>query len=315
MPQPIIILLSQDSFLLQQELNHLKSKTLEKGTEDFNLDKFIAKEAKPETILNICTTLPMMAQTRMVLVEDIEAIKKEHLPIWEDYFQKPSETTCLILIGTKVDKRLKVWQKANKAGWIKELKPPYPNQLPPWILQQAQRKNLQMTPPATQALGDSLGVNLMAIDLTLEQLKTYIHPRTQIEIQDVEALVASSLSRTVFDFAEKVGERKYPQASQLLAQMTTQGESLVRLLALLTRHFRLLILAQEGLELRLGERDLAQSLGVHPFFVKDYTRQARQISGGKLNQIYQNLLTTDRALKSSPLKSELIMEKFLMAVR
>lgn len=310
--KPITILVSQDSFLFHREIKNIQDKTVDSTTIDFNFDKFSAKEDSVEKILDACSQLPMMGASRLVLVQESEAFKKDALEKWLSYFSDPSPTTKLVLTATKIDKRLKLWQMANKKGWIQELKPPFPNQLPPWIQREAKSIGLDISPQAAQAMADSIGVLLAAQVSALEKLQLYIMPRKKIELTDVEAVVGEFLSKTIFDFTDKVGARNFKEATRLLDQIAKKGEPYVRILFMMARHFRLLLLSQEGMRKRWSDRELAQKLGVHPFFVKDYLRQAKTISSGSLKQIYQGLLRTDRALKSSPLDSRHVMDRFLM---
>ena len=130
----------------------------------------------------------------------------------------------------------------------------------------------------------------------------------------MEAAVGAVLSKTVFDFTDKVGEKNFKQAIGILDGLVLQGEPLVRLVFMIARHFRLLLLAHEGLSDRLSEQELASRLGVHPFFVKDYLRQARKMTFESLRKIYRGLLACDRALKRSPLDPRYVVDQFLMQV-
>ncbi|MDO8519820.1 MAG: DNA polymerase III subunit delta [Deltaproteobacteria bacterium] len=311
---PILILVGEDSFLISREISRLKREILSGGVADFNFDRFSAKEAQPAAIFNACATLPMMAERRLVLVSDGEAIKKDDYDDWVAYFENPSPSSTLVLTAEKIDKRLSLWKKAVQKNFVRELKAPFPNQMPPWIFQEAKNLGLKISPEATLAMAEALGSNLMAQISALEKLKTYAMPRTSLDVADVEAVVADFLSKTVFDFTDKVGGKNYKEAASLLEKMSVMGESPVKLLFMVIRHFRLLFLAQEGLKAGLGEMELASQLGVRPFFVKDYLRQARAMNTAGLKKIYRRLLDTDRALKSSRLDHRLVMDQFLMEI-
>lgn len=311
---PITVLVTEDPFLLSRELEKIRKKSLDSAMADFNSDQFSAREADITDIINASVTLPMMAETRLVIVREAEQFKKDALDALLGYFSKPSPSTHLVLVAAKIDKRLKAWQLANKSGWVNELKAPYANQMPAWIAREAEGRKIAISPQATQALSDTIGPFLMAQVQALEKLELYIHPRKKIELEDVEAMSDGFFSKTVFDFTEKVGERNLKAAERLLDQMMTLGEPLVRLLFLITRHFRLLMLTHEGLSQRISEPEFAKHLGVHPFFVKDYLSQAKKIRPQALRKIYRSLLDTDRALKSSPLDSRLVMDRFLFQV-
>lgn len=308
----ISILVGEEPYLIEKEIDLRMKPILASGFSDFNLDRFSARDTPIDRILDACQMLPMMGEERLVLVRDVEAFKKEALEILAKYFEKPSPTTNLVLVATKIDKRLKGWAGASKKGWIKELKAPYLNQVPSWLAGEARQLGITLGVGAAQALVDLMGNNLKALGIALAQLEIFVSPTKKIEAAHVQELMGGFSSQTVFDFANLVGKGNLAQASRLLDELVALGEPLVRLFGLLSRHFRQLKLAQEGCSQRLGEAEMASLLKVHPFFVKDYLVQARGLSPSRLNAIYEDLLPTDRLLKSSRLEARLVLDRFLL---
>ncbi|MBI2339145.1 MAG: DNA polymerase III subunit delta [Deltaproteobacteria bacterium] len=313
MTKPITILVGDDACLLNRELARLQKKHLDPATKDFNFDRFSAAEEPPAKIIDALSLLPMMAESRLVIVRDADKIGKDDFDQWLKYLQNPSPTTQLVLIAPKIDKRLGLWKTAVKEGTLIELKPPYPNQIPQWVSGEARKMGIDITMEAAYGLGESVGPSPMGLVSALEKLAIYVFPRTRIELADVQT-ASGSFSKTVFDFTEKVGERNLKEAMGILNGLTEQGEPPVRLVFMLARHFRLLLLAQEGVRERLSEQEMSFRLGVPPFFVKDYLRQARKIAFPALKKIYARLLACDRALKRSPLEPRHVVDRFLMQV-
>lgn len=309
---PVIIIVSQDTFLIGRAVKSLEEEILQSLVVDFNFDRFFIKDTDTATILDACCQLPVMAPIRLVIAHGVESIRKEDMDLWINYFEDPLQSTRLVLTGDKIDRRLKLWQRATKAGWVRELRVPYENEMPQWLVREARELDLKLSPEACRALCDCLGTNLMSQFNTLEKIKTYIMPRKEVDIKDVEECTGGPLSKTIFDFTDAVGNGRYGEATRLLDLMIELGEPLVRLLFMTARHFRLLLLAAEGLRENLSEQDLVRRMGVHSYFVHDYIRQARKIPQGHLSNIYEEILVTDRQLKSSPIRGRLVIETFLL---
>lgn len=312
MKYPIQILVGTEFFLIQDELEGIQKEFLDPSTVDFNFDRFSAKSDSVNTVIDACHTLPMMGNMRLIIVREAESIKKDDGEAWLNYFSKPSPTTKLVLVATKIDKRIKLWQQASKKGWVKELKVPFQNQLPQWIAGQARKRGLSLSVQTAYALADSIGGNLMALISALEKLEIFVTPRKKIEMVDVEALAGGFLSKSIFDFTDKVGSRNFKEAQSLLNQIMVTGEPPVRILFMMARHFRILLLAQEAIKKGLSENEVAQMLGVHPFFVRTYVGQAKKIPSKTLKKIYSDILIADRAAKSSPLQPRYVIDRFLM---
>ena len=73
---------------------------LDPGLRDFNLDIRSAQQLEPEDVLSLCTTLPMMADRRVVVVRDVEAWKRKTRgkKAVLEYLQKPIPETLLVLV-------------------------------------------------------------------------------------------------------------------------------------------------------------------------------------------------------------------------
>lgn len=314
MVSSVTILVGSDPFLLSREILRIQKQTLKSGEEDFNLDRLSFKERSVGDVLNLCCQLPMMAERRLVIAKECEEINKKDLEVLGSYFENPCPSTHLVLVAAKIDKRLKAWQVAAKKGWVQELKAPYPNQLPFWILTEAKHKGLVLEPAAAQMLADVLGVNPMAVIMALEQLQIFAHPRTNISAQQVKEIVGGLFANTVFDFVDRVGHKQLAHAANLMHELLAQGEAPVKLAMLLTRHFRLLWLAQEAMAERLSEPEIAKRLQIHPFFVRQYVTQCRLYSSQALKVLYNKMGRLDAALKLSPLNARHLFYGFINEV-
>ena len=130
-------------------------------------------------------------------------------------------------------------------------------------------------------MGEGLGPLVDAI----ERLSVYVGERKTITVADVEEVVATTRQKSVFELANAIGEGSRERALIALASSEIGArESGVRIVAMLARHVRQLWTAQELLAKRLNEFDLAQALGIPPFFVDDIERQARRLDRATLEE-------------------------------
>ena len=97
--QPILILVSEESYFIDRELRAIKDKVLTSGLSDFNYNLLSAKTHSAEQILDCVSQLPMMADKRLVIVRDAESISKDDHEKWTAYFQKPFDTAMLVTVA------------------------------------------------------------------------------------------------------------------------------------------------------------------------------------------------------------------------
>jgi DNA polymerase-3 subunit delta len=125
-------------------------------------------------------------------------------------------------------------------------------------------------------------------------------------------VVATTRQRNVFELCNAVGEGNRERALLVLGSMLGARESGVRIVAMLARHLRQLWTANGLVARRISKFDLAQALGIPPFFVDDIERQARRFDRGLFERMHDALYRADKDLKSSRLGDDRILEGLIL---
>ena len=84
----------------------------------------------------------------------------------------------------------------------------------------------------------------------------------------------------------------------MLHSLLSQGEEPHRIIPLLTRHLQLLLRTQQLEKQRLARDEMARGLGVAPFFVDSYRKQARASAGATRWRGLMALRRADELLKT-----------------
>ncbi|OVE81782.1 DNA polymerase III subunit delta [bacterium K02(2017)] len=313
--------LNGEEFLTRRHVKKLIKQLAPIETRDFNYDRVSAKDQSVESIVGMAQTLPMMADNRMVVVEDFESYlsaKKasNHLNALVDYLANPNPQTHLLMIGSKLDKRTSFYKKFIKVGEVKEFKSLYANQVPEFIENEAKSMGLELAPGCSNLLAEIIGTDLMSVISELEKLQIYVMPQNQIGLKQINELVSSGLVENVFAITNLIGQKKYFELIKLYKKMTEQGEPVIKTVALITNHFRKLFKVN-ALVVNKGVRDnkqIASLVGIHPFFVKDYMQQLRFFKGDALRGVYKKLMQLSVQIRSNGPTVESSFESFLQDV-
>src|SRR3569623_824646 len=86
----------------------------------FNHDAFDLKETSLAAVSETARTLPMMAPRRLGVGKGIDGVKSDDLAPLVPYAGDPNPSTCLVLVGEKIDTRFKAFQVLRKAGYLHE---------------------------------------------------------------------------------------------------------------------------------------------------------------------------------------------------
>ena len=180
----------------------------------------------------------MMAERRILVLTECENLSADHCKAIEPIVDRPVDTSCVVLIGGKIDLRRRLFQQIGKGGKVAEFKPPYDRQLADWIRRQVRSMGLRIEPRAVDLLRMYIGNSPREIVGEIEKILTYLGDRKAvISAEAVEAVTASSKQVNVFELADAVGARKTRAAMSMLNRYLDQGEDVNRALAMIVRHF------------------------------------------------------------------------------
>jgi DNA polymerase III subunit delta len=315
--EPVYYLYGKEQFLVQRALDAIRAAVLDPRTQAFNLDAIDCKEAKEgarnaERILGAARTVPMMAARRLVLVRDADGLSPDDLETLLPYLGDPHETTCLVFVAQGADLRRRFFLELKKTGGLAKFEPLYERRLPPWIEAEARGLGHGVEPGASQLLCDVVGADLAALSQALEQLSLFVGPKQRITVAAVEELVAETRQHSVFDLANAVGERDTRKALYQCQRMLQAREPAIRILFMLTRHFRQLWIARDAVAQHLDREEAARRIGIPPFFVDGLMTQARRFDERGLARAMEALYGADAALKSSRAGDEVVLERLLV---
>lgn len=309
---PLYFLYGDETFLIEETVAALEHTTIGEGMRDFNLNTFYGSENEASRIRDAVETLPMMSPVRLVVVKDAQDLNEKQWDLLMGLIDEPVPTTAFVCVANKIDKRKKYIKRFQEKGVVVEFKRPFENQIPDWIRTIAKKHELKMTGDAVTLFHQLVGSNLQDINAEIGKLAQYLGGRKQASIDDVLKAVSRIRLDSVFDLTDAIGSSDRARALDCLVNLLDNGQNEVGVLALISRHVRILKLVSDGMKEGLAGARLSSRAGVSPYFLRSYVEQAKAWSDRKIELTFQALLDTDRALKSSPIASHIWLENFVV---
>ncbi|MCB0347503.1 MAG: DNA polymerase III subunit delta [Bdellovibrionales bacterium] len=309
---PVYYFYGDEMYLVQTLLAELQKVCLGEGPSDFNLDVFYYTETSAQHIIDTAETLPMFSPKRLVVVRQISELKAKDQDQLMQLIEKPIDTTCVVLVGKKMDARKKFFKTLIGQNAVVKFDPPSMSDVPSWVQKIAKEKGLTIDREAQDALIQMVGNSLTDIENEMQKLRQFVGDQASVKLSDVKTVVSKHRMESVFDLTKSIAEQDLPRSLFFLANLLEQGENELGILALIARHVRILNLVKEGIKEGVTASQLAVRAGVPPYFINQYIGQARYWSEERLEHLHMALLLTDRALKSSPVSTSIWLENFVL---
>jgi len=307
----LFFLFGENEFLKEQAAAQIVAAHLDPATRDFNLDQLRATDTDPDVLASIAHTPPMMAEWRVLVVREAQALAasaRSRAPI-EALLARPVPGLALILLATLPDRsKAQFFERLKREVTSVECQPLAEADVPGWLMASAEARGLKLDSSAARALAGAIGGDLGILTQELAKLEQYVGERRRIGRVDVEAVVGVLPRQNRWDWFDLVAGSEFAAARRALPVLLDQGESGVGLVIGLGTQFLRLALAAAG-----GEPALAGALLPHQKWLAGrIARQAKRWSRERLDHALDDLLRTDRLLKSSALGDRAILEELLL---
>ena len=309
---PVIFIYGGEPFLRQKMLRQIEGAVLSPGSEDFNRQVFHAKGLAVEQVIETAMTYPAFAEKRLVVIKDAHALTASDLDDLLPYILKPAPETCLVFSGDKVDSRRKFFQTLKKNDALVELKPLTEWQIPSFIRNHLDGLGFTITGDALSLFVSRIGSGLHEVMTELEKLSLYAGKARLIDVSDIQAVVSNVRAENIFEIGNAVGQQHPGKALFLGRHLIADGEAPLKILSLLSRHYRQLWKARELQVAGRSPAEIAKGAGVPSFVVEGLITQGRRYSRKDFRRAFKLFVEADLAMKSSGSRPEVVLENLLL---
>ena len=310
---PVYYFFGDDDFLKDQRARELVEAAVDPSTRDFNLELRRGAEVDAEALDGLLSTPPMLAERRVVVIRDVEKLKKDARTLLDAYLKRPATDLLLLLVapsGAKEDKGL-----AGRATSV-EFAPLTGDRVPKWVAYHAESVlGRAITPEAVSLLIEAAGDELAMLAVELEKLASFCD--NTIDERAVSAVVGIRRGESLGDLLDAIAARDVSAALTLLPRVLQQPKtSAVSIVMNLTVQTLALSYGAAAIASGTSARalyneymSLLKESGAFPGrpwgeAVSAWSKHAERWPTASLDAALAALLATDEALKETRLSSE-----------
>ena len=302
--QPVYLLHGDEAFFIEKIAQCIEDHALPSENRSFNQNIFFGKDLGLGALLNYARSFPMMGGQQLIIVKDAQHItgfgnndkkeEKDNLKVFEQYLLAPQPSTILVLcFNDNLDER-KTWVKAAaKTGVLFKSKKFYDDKLPAWVAEYCHSLQRKISPKAIQIMVDYVGNDLSQMAAEIDKICINLKTGEEISAVTIEKYVGISKEYNIFELQKALSRRDVFKTNQIMLYFSKNQKDnpLPVLITTLYVYFSKLLMIHASSD--KSEQHLAATIGVNPYFVKDYLQAARTYNYAKVVQIIHYLKNAD----------------------
>ncbi|MFA7445057.1 MAG: DNA polymerase III subunit delta [Flavobacteriaceae bacterium] len=292
--KPIYFLMGDEPYYIDKIADYIEKNVLSEDEKGFNQVVLYGRDTTVEEVIANAKRYPMMADYQVVIVKEAQELSRTIDKI-ESYAENPQPTTILVFCYKykTLDKRKKATKTLEKNGLVFESKKLYDNQVGSWINQALNSSGYKIEPKANAMLVEFLGTDLSKVNNELEKLKIILPKGTIINAEHIEKNIGISKDYNVFEFRNALGEKNILKANRIANYFSQNPkDNPITLITSQVFAFYVQLLQYHGLSDK-NPANVAKTLKVNPYFVKDYETAARNYPMRKVSSIVAALREID----------------------
>lgn len=301
----ITTLTGSNTYAIKNELGRLTSAFVaEHG--GLALERLDGEEASFQRIQESLQSLPFLAAKKMVVIKQGSGCK-EFTDDIDKLLAGLPDTTDLVLIELKLDKRLSYYKTLKSKTQYQEFNMPEGHDLASWLVDTAKAHPGKLTPADARYLIDRVGANQQLLAGELDKLLNYDPVITR---QAIDLLTEQSPQSTIFELLDAAFAGNIKQALRLYADQRAQQMEPQYIMAMLA--WQLHILAVVKTAGQKTAEEIAREAKLSPYVVRKSSNITRKLSLADLKTMVRRALELDVRLKSESIDADEALQHFIL---
>lgn len=288
--------------LAEEAVDRVANACVDPSMRDMAYTVYYADETEASQIVMEAQTFPFLSERRVVVVRNAELYfqprYEKRAAALAKYLAEPSETTLLMMVASKVDRRLAFCKAVQKAGEIVECPELTEHELGAWVRETAAAQAKQVGADATRALIARAGTHLGDVRNALGVVMSYVGERDTIRMEDVHAACADVAEEEIWALTDAIAISDVPRALQALRRLLDMGKFPDEIIGTINW---LLKSAYTVAVPECGQR-------IQPFVAQKVTPLARKLGAGKLRDAFALCTDAQFMMRNTGVNANLALE-------
>ena len=309
----VLLFEGEEEQMKQDALSALRKALLPAGMEEMN--EMVLDDPETDQVIAASETLPFLADRRLVILRDHPAItgRGEADDRLISYLPSvPSSSVLLFYCTGKPDARKKLYTAVRKLGGIVTFARLSGSELTRFVTDAFHEAGKECDARTADYLIFTVGNDASLLLSEVSKIASYAGDRASVTADDVSTLATPSTECTVFQLVDAVVTGQKKRALILMKNQLLNGTEPAAMLAMLLRQYRFLQHIKIMQYEKQSREFIRSALGVPPFALDQYIRQASAYTGGQVKRAVRLCFDTEYGFKSGRLQVDSALEALII---
>lgn len=293
----------KEDYIAKKMLESLKNNLLSKEYEAFNYSVFDDKKIDINKAIELCETLPMLDNYRMVFIKSESITNKDISKKFSDYIKDiPKTTVVVIWMKGSLDKRTALYKTIKKYGDIVDFDKFKAYALESWVRKKLKENNIILTNDAVGYFIESSGylVDESKVDLGYfegEIKKLSSINKEKIDIDEIKKIISVNIQDEIFKLTDALRDKNSDYAFKLLHNLKYNDVKFMQILGVVVRNFENMYICKQYIKKGKTENDIVKDYSLHPYAVKMANISSKKYSLNEIHVFLDLCLDLDYKIK------------------
>ena len=215
-----------EALLAARAADTITKVAVDPANRDLAYAAYYADDTSPAEVVLDAQTLPFLADRRVIVVRGAERYNSEAAagPLL-DYLASPNESTLLLMIANKIDKRTKFYKACQKSGQVIECPALVHGEVLQWLRKEARSRGLSIDSEAANALVDRSGTHLSDVENALTNVINFAGEGVDaINAEDVNAACADVAEEEIWALTDAIAASRPGDALVAFRRLSDLGK-------------------------------------------------------------------------------------------
>ena len=303
----ITTLAGTNSYLLQTALRQKRAAFLSEF-DSLALEAVDVAEWDTRKLLDMLGALPFLSPKRLVIMQGLAANKPAAEQI-EKLLESVDETTDLVIVESKIDKRSVLYKTLKKQTDFHEFTEPDARDLPRWIMGEVKARGGGIGMAEATYLVSRIGAVQQLLSSELDKLMLYqpVIARATIDLLTEQAALSS-----IFDLIDAAFAGNFKRALDLYADQRSQNVEPLAIEALFVWQLHSVVLMKAA-----GDKSsdtVAAEAGISPFVARKSAGLAAKRTLADLRRYVSELADLELTIKTTAADADELMKNYILSL-